>query len=404
MFWRWWSAGAASSAGSAISAVALPLTALVVLDATPVQMGLIAAAGYVAWLLIGMPAGVLVQRLPLRGAQVTADLLRAAAVASVPVAWYAGVLTVAQLVAVALVVSLATVVFDVANATFLPEIVPAAQLQSRNSLTSATDAVSRLGGPSAGGLLVQLLGPVATLFADAGSYLASAALLRTLPPRPAPAPGARPPMRRMIREGWQFVAHHPIMGPGMWTATAVNFVCGAQLTLFPLYLVRDLHAPAGAVGFLLAAEGAGTLAGAALTSRFTARVGAARALLVSSFAAVAGAAIIPIGTASAAYAAFVLGNVVFAAGVVILSVTTRTYRQLATPPDLLPRVAATVRFVSWGAIPVGGFLAGLLAQATGARVALFVFAAATLLAPLALLRSPRIRAGEDLDLSAFQPA
>nr|BFE57230.1 hypothetical protein GCM10020063_017560 [Dactylosporangium thailandense] len=391
MFWRWWSAGMASSAGSAISAVALPLTALTVLDATPVQMGLVAAAGYAAWLLIGMPAGVLVQRLPLRGAQIAMDVLRAVAVASIPVAWAFGVLTIAQLIAVALVVSLATVVFGVANATFLPAIVPREQLQSRNSLTSATDAVVQLGGPSAGGLLVQLLGPVPTLLADAASYVASAAFLRTLPARRTPAPQDWPPMRRMIAEGWRFVARHPVMGPGMWTATAVNFVCGAQLALFPLYLVRVLHTPPGLLGVLLAAEGAGTLLGAALTSRVTARAGAGRALILASFVAVLGATTIPIGTGWAAYLAFALGNIVFAGGVVILSVTTRTYRQLATPPELLPRVAATVRFVSWGAIPVGGLLAGLLADATNARTALFAAAAATVLAPLALLASARIR-------------
>lgn len=387
MFWRWWSAFATGSAGSAISAVALPLTALTVLDASPVQMGLVAAAGYAAWLLIGMPAGVLVQRLPLRGTQIAMDLLRAGAVASIPVAWYLGVLTIAQLIAVALVVSLATVVFGIATATFVPAIVPREQLQSRNSLNSATEAVVQLGGPSAGGLLVQALGPVPTLLADMVSYLVSAALLRTLPPRRTPVPEAWPPMRRMIAEGWRFVARHPVMAPGMWTATAVNFVCGAQLALFPLYLVRDLQTPPGLVGFLLAAEGAGSLAGAALAGRLA----NARALIGASLVAVAGAAIIPLGTGPAAYAAFALGNVVFAGGVVILSITTRTYRQLATPPSLLPRVAATVRFVSWGAIPVGGLLAGFLADAAGARAALFVFAAATVLAPLALLRSPRIR-------------
>jgi MFS family permease len=397
VFWRWWTAGAVSSAGSAVGAVALPLTALTVLDATPVQMGLIAAAGYAAWLLIGMPAGVLVQRLPLRGAQVAADVVRAAAVASIPVCWYLGVLTVAQLIAVALCVSLANVVFGVANQTFLPAVVPPEQLHARNSLNSATEATTQLGGPSVAGLLVQALGPVPTLLLDAASYLASASLLRTLPPRRAGAPeAAAAPMRAMIREGWRFVVHHPIIGPGLWTATAVNFVCGAQLALFPLYLIRALHTPPGWVGALLAAEGLGTLAGAALTPRFTARAGTARALVAASLVAVLGAMIIPLGTAWAAYAAFTLGNVVFAAGVVVLSVTTRTYRQLASPPELLPRVVATVRFVSWGAIPVGGVLAGLAASAFGARAALFAFGAASALAPLALLVSP-IRRLRDLD-------
>ncbi|MGI5185010.1 MFS transporter [Dactylosporangium sp. CA-152071] len=401
LFWTWWAAGTTSSVGSAVGAVALPLTALTVLDAGPFEMGLIAAASYLAWLVIGLPAGVFVQRLPLRGVQVGADLARAAAVGSVPLAWWWGWLSVPQLVAVALVVSFANVIFDVANATFLPEIVERERLQARNSLVSATHAATQLGGPSVGGFCVQLFGPVATVLVDAASFVVSAALLRTLPVRGGRVRAGTGPAWGLIREGWWFVVRHPVMGPGMWTATAVNFVCGAQLAVYPLYLVRELHAPAGLVGLLLAAEGVGSLVGAALTARITGRLGSARALVWAGFAAVAGAALVPVGAGWPAFVAFAAGNVVFAGGVVVLSVTTRTYRQIASPPDLLPRVMATVRFVSWGAIPVGGLVAGALAGALGGRATLWLFAAATLAAPLALVLSPvrRLR-----DLTDFQKA
>ncbi|MEU4679329.1 MFS transporter [Micromonospora sp. NPDC023737] len=387
-FWRWWTAFTTSAVGSAVGAVALPLTALTALDATPFEMGLIAAANYVAWIVIGLPAGVIVQRLPLRGTQVCADLARAVAVASVPLAWWWDQLTVAHLVVTALVISFANVLFDVANATFLPSIVDRDQLQSRNSLTSATHAATQLSGPSIGGLAVQALGAVPTLLVDALSYLASAVLLRTLPARRADAPEHSPPMGELIRQGWRFVAHHPVMGPGMWAATAVNFVCGAQYALYPLYLFRDLHTPAGLVGLLIAVEGVGSLVGAALTPRITGRLGTARALIISCLVSVGGAFLVPLGTGWPAYAAFAAGNVVFASGVVVLSVTTRTYRQIASPPHLLARVMATVRFVSWGAIPVGGLVAGALAGVLGARTTLLVFAAAVICAPLALLLSP----------------
>ncbi|MGS2615728.1 MFS transporter [Micromonospora sp. LZ34] len=388
VFWRWWTAGTTSQVGSAVGAVALPLTALTVLDASAFEMGLIAAASYVAWLVIGLPAGVIVQRLPLRGAQVGADLARAAAVASIPLAWWWGHLTVAHLVITALVVSFANVLFDVANMTFLPSIVDRDQLHARNSLTSATHAATQLSGPSLGGLAVQALGAVPTLLVDAASYLVSAVLLRTLPARRADAPDRWPPVGAMIREGWRFVAHHPVMGPSMWAATAMNFVCGAQFALYPLYLVRELHAPAGLVGVLLAVEGVGALVGAALTPRITARLGTARALVLASWVTVGGAVLVPLGTGWPAYLAFAAGNVVFAVGTVVLSVTTRTYRQVASPPELLARVMATVRFVSWGAIPVGGLVAGTLAAALDARVTLLLFAGAVVGAPLVLLLSP----------------
>ncbi|SCG49843.1 Fucose permease [Micromonospora echinaurantiaca] len=388
VFWRWWTAGTTSQVGSAVGAVALPLTALTVLDASAFEMGLIAAANYVAWLVIGLPAGVIVQRLPLRGAQVGADLARAAAVASIPLAWWWGHLTVAHLVVTALVISFANVLFDVANSTFLPSIVEREDLHARNSLTSATYAASQLSGPSLGGLAVQALGAVPTLLLDAVSYLVSAVLLRTLPARRADAPDRSPPMGELIRQGWRFVAHHPVMGPSMWAATAINFVCGAQHALYPLYLVRELHAPAGLVGVLLAVEGVGSLLGAALTPRITARLGTARALVIAGVVAVGGAFVVPLGTGWPAYAAFAVGNVVFSVGVVVLSVTTRTYRQIASPPDLLSRVMATVRFVSWGAIPVGGLVAGALAVGLGARATLLIFAGAVVGAPLVLLLSP----------------
>lgn len=183
VFWRWWAAGTVSSAGSAVGAVALPLTALTVLDATPFEMGLIAAAGYAAWLVLGLPAGVIVQRVPLRGVQVAADLARAGAVASIPLAWWQGWLTVAQLAIVALVVSFASVLFDVANTTFLPAIEPAERLQSRNSLMSGTQAVTDLGGPALGGVAVQVLGAVPTMARN--SRCSRSTWFATCTPRPA---------------------------------------------------------------------------------------------------------------------------------------------------------------------------------------------------------------------------
>lgn len=387
-FWRWWTAGTASSVGSAVGAVALPLTALTVLDASAFEMGIIVAASYVAWIVIGLPAGVIVQRLPMRQAQIGADLARAAAVISIPLTWWWGCLTVTQLVIVALVISFANVIFDVANMTFLPSIVSKEQLQSRNSLISGTHAATQLGGPSVGGLIVQVLGAVPTLLVDAASYLVSALLLRTLPERRTEAPDRWPPVRAMIREGWRFVVHHPVMGPCMWAATAANAVCGAQHALYALYLVRELHAEPGLVGLLLAADGVGALIGAALTSRITARLGTARALIVAGFVSVAGAFIVPLGTGWQAFVAFTVGNMVFSAGVVVLSVVTRTYRQIVSPPQLLPRVVATVRFVSWGAIPVGGLVAGAIAGVLSGRVALLTFVVAAACIPLILLASP----------------
>lgn len=388
-FWTYWTASTTSSVGSAVTAVALPLTAVLVLHAGPAEMGLLTAGAYVAWLVVGLPAGAIIRRLPLRGLQVTLDLTRALAVASVPAAWGLGWLTFGQLLAVALVISFANVFFDVASMTFLPRVVPREQLHARNSLMSGSGSATELGGPSLGGVLVQVLGAPVALLADTASYVVSAVLLRTLPATAADSTDtAAAPLRAQVRDGWRFVVRHPVIGPCMWSAAVVNFACGGQMALFAVYLVRSLHVPAGLIGLLLAAQGAGGLIGAAACPRLTRATGSARACLGGSIVIVMGLALIPQGTGLAALTAFAAGNILFGLGVVLLSTTTRTYRQVASPAELLSRVMATVRFVSWGMIPVGGLACGALAGWVGPRDALLALALVSVLAPLVLLLSP----------------
>src|SRR5215469_129228 len=275
VFWRYWTGMTISGVGDAISAVALPLTAVFVLHASALQVGFVTAAGYAAWALFGLPAGVLVARLPLRGTQIAMDLIRAAALASIPPAAWAGVLSIGQLVAVAFTVSVANVVFDVGNSTFMPQIVAQEELVKRNSLTSASYSATSMAGPALAGVLVQAFGAATTVLFDVASYLVSALLLSSLP-RPARLPAATASaIGAQIREGWQYVTRHPVIRPCVADAAATNFVCGALLTLTPVYLVRTLHTPASLVGALIATEGAGSLLGAVLTPRISSHTGSA---------------------------------------------------------------------------------------------------------------------------------
>lgn len=396
LFWTYWSADTVSGVGSAVSTVALPLLAVVVLHASAFAVGALTASSYVAWLVIGLPAGALVSRMPLRETQVAMDLLRALAIATIPLTWWVGALSMAQLAGVALVVSFANVLFGVGNMTLLPAILPKEQLSSRNSFMSGTQAVIQLGGPSLGGLLVQLVGAVPTMLADSISYLASAVLMGSLPPRAVARPENRTGMAVMIRDGWRFVSRHPVMAPCMWMATVVNFACGALMALAPVYLVRVLHAPAALVGVLMATEGIGALVGAALTPRLSRRVGSARALLLAGLVGALLALLMPAGAGALGMVLFGLGNAGFAAGVVVLSINTRTYRQTESPPELLARVMATVRFVSWGAIPVGALAAGAAASTFGPHTALWLTSLVTFVPLLVLWASP-VRGRRDLE-------
>ncbi|MFF7365003.1 MFS transporter [Streptomyces sp. NPDC008125] len=387
VFWRYWAAATVSDAGTAVTALALPLIALTVLDATALQAALLAAAGQVSWLLLSLPAGVIAQRVPLRRLQVVLDVVRFVAVGSLPLAWWLDRLSYPHLLLAALVTGAATVLFDIGNSTFLPAVVPARQLADRNSLISGTHAVTETAGPSAGGLLVHAAGPVGALLVDAASYLLSAVLLRTLPER---RPGARTADSafKLMREGWTYVTRHPVMLPCMLWATTTNFVCAALVALTPLYLVRDAGLTPVQLGLVLAADGVGSLVGAAVAVRLTRRFGTARAIVAATLAGGMAALLVPLTTSAGDAYWFALGNAGFAFGVVIGSITTRTHRQTQSPPELLSRVMATVRFVSWGAQPLGALGAGLLATYAGTHAALWTVCAAAILPPLYLLTVP----------------
>lgn len=387
VFWRYWSATTTSQVGSAMTAVALPLAALVLLDASALEVGLLVAAGDLGWLLLTLPAGAMVTHLPLRGLQAGVDLLRAAALLVPAVLWALDLLSMGALFAVALVVGFANVFAFVANTTYIPQVVPRELLNSRNSLMSGTHAVTQLGGPPVAGVAVQLLGAPVALLVDAVSYLVSGALMWTLPRAEKPVV-ARAPMTRQIREGWRYVVGHPLMRPMMIDATATNFAAGMLLTLTPLYVVRELGASPTAYGVVLASEGLGALVGASVGPRIGRRFGTGRLLMAAAVLSVPSVLLMPLGEGVVGMLAFAAGNALFAFFTVILSVITRTYRQQESPPEMLARVMSTVRFVSWSAIPVGGLVAGLIADGTSARSALWVVTIAVAVSPAVLFVSP----------------
>lgn len=397
VFWRYWTGSTISNLGSAVTTVALPLTALTVVHASTFAVAVIAAAGQLPWLVLGLPAGVLVARMPLRETQVATDVARGCAIASIPAVAWAGRLTVAQLAVVSAVIGVATVIFDVGNSTLIPAIVPADQLTSRNSLTSASHAATQLAGPGLGGILVQLLGAASCMLTDAVSYLVSAVLLQSLPrPLALDASTARVGVRRAIAEGCRYVARHPVIRPCVAWATIVNFVCGALLALTPLYLVRSLHARPAAVGLVYAADGAGALLGAAITPRLEMRIGSARSVLLAATTTPLAVVLMPTAFAGWGITLYALGNFAFAAAVVIGSILTRTHRHQVVPRELLARVMATVRFISWGVVPIGAFLAGALGSTLGIRDALWVIAGLILLAPATMWANSEIRRRRNL--------
>lgn len=396
-FGRIWAATSVSAMGTAVTDVALPLTAIYVLHASAFEVGVVSAATVVAWLVVGLPAGVLVHRIPLRRGLLVADLLRAAVLVSVPITAWLHALTLAQLVAVAVVIGVCSVLFDVGFSTYLPAVVPHEQLTSRNSLVQGGESAAQVGGPALGGVLVQLMGAATTLVLDVASYLFSAVCLFSLPVVSERGGSTGGSFVAQIREGLTFVRRDPLIGPMTLAATALNFTGAAIGAMSSVFLVRTLHLSAGWVGLLIASAGLGGVLGASLATKVVLRLGSARAAVGSIMVAPLFALVIGTATRGPGLALFVVGNIGLAASTVVFSVVARTYRQVRVPRELLARVMATVRFVSWGALPIGGLVAGSLAEWLGVRPALEVSAAVLLFGPVPVLFSPARRRRELTD-------
>ncbi|WP_406156582.1 MFS transporter [Streptomyces sp. NBC_01005] len=367
----------------------LPLLAATTLKASPFQMGILAAAGTAAFLLIGLPTGVLVDRIRRRPVMLTADFARAALLFTVPLAAWVGVLTLAQLITVAFLVSIATVLFDVAYQSYLPCLVGRVQLMEGNTRLQSSLSAAEVMGPGVGGGLAQLIGAATSALTTAVSYLASGLLLlriRTPEPRLVGHDGTR--VRTQTKEGLAFVLGEKSLRAITISTALSNWAITILLSMQMLFLTRDLGLAPGAVGAVLALSGAGGLLGALTAGRCAQWIGPARAIWLIPLVVSPVALVVPIAEPGRLTVLCVLGLALRAYGTTVFNVVNVSYRQAICPDRLLGRVNATVRFITWGAMPVGGLLGGVLGGWIGVRATLWVSCSALALTPLPLLLSP----------------
>ncbi|MFD7834324.1 MFS transporter [Streptomyces sp. NPDC059761] len=379
-----------SQSGSAVTLLALPLVAIGTLDATALETGLLLMSEYLAFLLIGLPAGAWVDRLPPRTVLVAGDLGRAALLLSVPLAAWLDALTLLQLYVVAFGMSVCTLFFDVAAQSALPRLVGGKELVRANVRLEATRNIAQVGGPGLAGALVAALTAPVALAADALSYAVSALLVarvRPLGERPAARPDAS--LRGEITEGLRFVFGHRILR-ALTFAAAVSNLCGTVgAAMLLVLLAGDLGLSPLLCGAVFAAEAVGGLIGSLLTRRIAAALGQGRAMCAS--VVVSGLLwllALPFYQADPRFAVAVLLQGLGWTAFMTFKVTSVAYRQRLCPEPLLGRMTATIRFVVWGAMPVGALLGGLLGQHFGARTALWIGALGELLAVVPLLLSP----------------
>ncbi|GAU69252.1 putative major facilitator superfamily transporter [Streptomyces sp. NBRC 110611] len=386
---------AAGQFGAQVTLVALPLVAVLQLNAPAFQVGLLTAAETAAFLLVGLPAGAWVDRMRKLPLLIRADLVRAAAMASVPLAAVADVLTMTQLYVVALITGVATVFFDVAHQSFLPQLLPKDQLVAGNGALETIRSSAQVAGPGVGGGLVQLLGAPLAIVADAAGYTLSALFLwRVKHPesRPQREPGAA--LRKDVAEGLRFVFGHPLLRMIAGATGLANLFSAMLMATQSVFLVRVLGLEPGAVGLVLSASAIGGLAGAVCAGRLAARFGQARLIWLSPLVTGPFAVLWPLAGQGAGAALFAVGSGVVFFGAVVYNVAQVSFRQMLCPPRLLGRMNATLRFVMWGTLPLGALAGGALAGAFGARTALACCAAGFLAVPLPLLLSPLRRMRE----------
>lgn len=372
-FHRFFVAVLVSKAGTRIGAVAMPLVAVVSLDATPRDVGLLTAAGSVAFVLVGLPAGAWLDRVRRRGIMIAADLLRAAFLLSVPAAWWSGRLTMAHLWIVVLLSGVATVFFDIGAQSHLPHLVGRAGLGRANARLVSVDAVGSFAGPAAAGWLVAGIGAPLAVAVDATTYLWSAAwLARVRGQELRPLATERARLRSDIADGLHLVTRDPILRASTAAGAMTNLALAMTMTMLPIVLVRQLGYSEAQLGMCLALGGVGGATGA-IASHVVGRILAeGRALVLAGIALGPAALLVPLVGRAVPLWATSAGWAVVGFKVALDNALLTTFRQQITPDHLLGRVNATVRCVLTGGVSLGGLLAGVMGDVWTPRVALWV--------------------------------
>jgi MFS family permease len=388
-FRRLWLGDTGSQFGEMITNTAAPLLAALVLAATPFQMGVLNAADTAAFLLIGLPAGAWVDRMRRRPLMLGVNVGRAVLLASVPVAWWLGVLTLTQLILVGLFVGGLSVFFDVAYQSYLPSLIGRDQLVDGNSKLQASASIAQVSGPALGGGLTQLVGGANAMGVNALTYVWSVLCLlriRTVEPPVRRAPDRN--LRREIAEGLKFVfANRSLVAIVSCTGTS-NLSSGIVSAVGVLVLTRQFHASAGIVGLLLTGGGIGGVVGALVAGRIAARIGQARTIWLSLVATQPVVLLIALAGPGRLLVLYGIGWLAYGFGAVVYNVAQVSFRQAICPDRLLGRMNASVRFLVWGTIPLGALLGGGLGTAIGIHNTLWVGVAGLMLSPLCVLLSP----------------
>jgi MFS family permease len=387
-FRRFWLAQTISLLGDQVTLIALPLVAVIVLDATPAQMGYLTAAALLPNLLFSLHAGALVDRRGhRRDVMIAADVSRGLLLALVPLSAALGVLSLTALYVIAFLVGVSAVLFTVASQALFVALVPRHAYVGAMSLLSGTRSLSQVAGGSAGGVLVQALTAPLAVLVDAVSYLFSALLLARMK---VIEPAREESARGLVLGGVRWIAGSPIVRSALGATATINFFNFGFFALFVLYVTRSLGVSPAALGLVLSAGALGGVLGALVTGRVVRRLGVGPTFVLGCVLFPAPLLLVPLAGGPAALVLSALVAAEFGAGfgVMLLDIAIGAVFAVVIPDRLRSRVSGAYMLVNYGMRPLGAFAAGALAGAIGIRGALWVATAGGLLGVLWLVPSP----------------
>jgi MFS family permease len=344
----------------------------VALGAGAAQLGLLNAMQYLPVAAMTLFAGVIADRRSRRATLIWANVGLGLTLAAVPALAIAGSLSMVALYVVAFAAGTLSALFDVTYIAFVPTIVRREQLVEANGKLQGSKSVAQLAGQGAGGMLIQLLSAPLAVLVDVSTFVVAAASLLVVS-RQAPGPRpARRPARADIVEGLRVTFRHRTLRTLMIQSAVYNMLLDVVLVVVPVYVLRSLHLSPGTLGLIVASGGLGALAGAAAASRVGDRFGVGAAIVIGMVLSCVALLLVPLAGGSRAelLAGLIGAYCLYGAGEALFNVHSVALRQAIVPDQLLGRVAATYRFVTWSVIPVGGLAGGIMATGMGARGAL----------------------------------
>lgn len=394
-FNRLWTAETISQFGTQVSLLAIPLVAVTLLHATPFEVALLGTIEFLPFILFSLPAGAWVDRLRRRPILIAGDLGRAVMLASVPIAYALGVLTMAQLYIVGFVVGTLTVFFDVAYQSYLPSLVERDQLVDGNGKLEASRTVAQSAGPALGGGLIGLVTAPLAILADSLSFVLSG-LFVFLIRRTEPAPDRhadehgrpRGSLRQEVSEGLRYVlGNRYLRGIAASTATS-NFFSNVAFATFIVYAVRVLGLSPLEIGLTFGLGNVGGVIGALTASRIAGRFGVGPTIIGAMALAGPGLLLIALAPREFPIPFLVAGSFLQGVAVVVYNINQLSFRQAVTPTAMQGRMNATIRFIVWGTIPLGSIVGGIIATAVGLQAAILVGAVGAFLAVIPLVITP----------------